>query len=81
MKDSSVRQLTFDNSASSFHVSFYCQATEEKEHFSTYALNAKTGRTHWKHEPGDYEAKKMDREVSLLFISVYYASSNSAFCV
>lgn len=38
------------------------KATEEKEHFSTYALNAKTGRTHWKHEPGDYEAKKMDRE-------------------
>ncbi|PFX31386.1 hypothetical protein AWC38_SpisGene3814 [Stylophora pistillata] len=35
---------------------------EGKEHFSTYALNAKTGRTHWKHEPGDYEAEKMSRE-------------------
>lgn len=35
---------------------------EEKEHFSTYALNSKTGATHWKHEPGDYEATKNSRE-------------------
>lgn len=35
---------------------------EEKVHFSTYALNSKTGAIHWKHEPGDYEAKKTSRE-------------------
>lgn len=37
-------------------------SSEEKEHFSTYALNSKTGQIHWKHEPGDYEAKKSSRE-------------------
>lgn len=38
------------------------QGSEKKEHFSTYALNSKTGQIHWKHEPGDYEAKKTFRE-------------------
>ena len=44
---------------------FNTQTFEEKEHFSTYALNSKTGATHWKHEPGDYEATKNSREVLL----------------
>ena len=48
-----------------FFLFFNTQTFEEKEHFSTYALNSKTGATHWKHEPGDYEATKNSREVLL----------------
>lgn len=48
-----------------FFLFFNIKTFEEKEHFSTYALNSKTGATHWKHEPGDYEATKNSREVLL----------------
>ena len=48
-----------------FFLFFNTQTFEEKEHFSTYALNSKTGATHWKHEPGDYEVTKNSREVLL----------------
>ena len=48
-----------------FFLFFNVKTFEEKEHFSTYALNSKTGATHWKHEPGDYEATKHSREVLL----------------
>ena len=36
---------------------------EEKEHFSTYAFDSKTGAARWKHEPGDYETDRISREV------------------
>jgi len=36
--------------------------TEEKEHFSTYAFDSKTGAARWKHEPGDYETDRISRE-------------------
>jgi len=39
------------------------QVPEEKEHFSTYAFDTKTGTARWKHEPGDYETERISREV------------------
>ena len=39
------------------------QLPEEKEHFSTYAFDSKTGAARWKHEPGDYETDRISREV------------------
>lgn len=39
------------------------QVPEEKEHFSTYAFDSKTGAARWKHEPGDYETDSISREV------------------
>ena len=52
-------------------VSFFGQrqVPEEKEHFSTYAFDSKTGAARWKHEPGDYETERISREVLILSTS------------
>lgn len=44
------------------HRNVKTQVPEEKEHFSTYAFDSKTGAAHWKHEPGDYETDSISRE-------------------
>ena len=45
------------------------QVPEEKEHFSAYAFDSKTGAARWKHEPEDYETDRISREVLISSIS------------
>ena len=41
----------------------FFQSADGLEHFSTYALDGKTGALKWKHEPGDFEAETSAKEV------------------